>query len=142
MQSGTSLLEVTVVLTLLAVALSVGFQTVAPILHRIQIVGASDEVIALVHLARSEALRVGEAELAIDVRTGVVTVRVVDRTVRTAYLSADYGVELWTSSRQVPVELRFGPLGLGIFAGQTVTLTAGSTRGRVVISPYGRARRR
>jgi type II secretory pathway pseudopilin PulG len=139
---GHTLLELLVVLLLCGVTAA----SVAPAARRQRdralVLAAREAVVAVVAAARLAAIEAGGAS--VRIATVPPTARAIadGQAIRGAALAADFGVTLDLGGGAQEVELAYDGLGLGKVASQTLTLRRGSEAAQLVISGYGRVRRR
>ena len=139
---GFTLLELVVVLTLLGLSMAGLLPAAKRQLDRMAVLGAREEVAGLLHRARGEALARGEAEVILtSVPPKAELIAEKDTLARTK-LEETYGVTLGLSRDRSESRLRFGPLGLGIIASQTLRFRRGEAEVLLVISSFGRVARR
>jgi len=139
---GFTLLELVVVLTLLGLSMAGLLPAAKRQLDRLAVLGAREEVAGLLHRTRGEAVARGEAELVLtSVPPRVELIAKTDTLARTK-LGESYGVSLGLSRDRSEARLRFGPLGLGLVASQTLRFRRGDAEALLVISSFGRVVRR
>ena len=141
MRHGFTLLELTVVLALLALATSLSFPVGRRIQDRLSVIGAREDLVGLITRARAEALRRGGSSLIVVSNPAEVRIEAEGELLHRAYIGATWRTELVLSGGRPSVELRFDSSGLGSMSGRSVTLTRGSAVARLIISAYGRIRR-
>lgn len=140
---GTTLLELTLVLSILGVLLGLGYPLFRRGLDGLAVRGARDTLGAGVARARATALGRGGAELIVDLgeaRFWVVAAS--GDTIGTPVdLAARYGVRLSTTGTGTNrVALRFDGLGIGRVANRTFQLRRGTAEANLTLSAYGRPR--
>lgn len=144
LQSGTTLIELVFVLTLIAILAGIG---VPPLRRAADAVGARsarDALAASVARARALAVARGGAELIVDARAGSFWIespsgRAVGEPVD---LAARFRVQLHVEgAADEPVALVFDGRGLGRMTNRTFEVRRGSARARLTLSAYGRPRR-
>jgi hypothetical protein len=137
---GYTLVEAVTALTLLGV----GVSTLAPTVRRLgdhaAVVAAREEVVATLLEARALALASGGAEVAVATSPPVVGIRKGGTLVREIRLGD--GIELRIGAGRDSTTIRFDALGLGRFASETIELARVGATTAVVVSSYGRIRRR
>lgn len=130
--------------TLLIMAVGVSF--VAPVARHLQdrmaVVAAREEVAGLVAQARAEAMARGSAVVVVETSPGSASLQAPGRPVRRISVQADLGVQVGLSRGRAAAELRYNALGLGQVASETVSFRRGRAEGALVVSGYGRVRRR
>jgi type II secretory pathway pseudopilin PulG len=138
---GHSIIELLLVLTLLGATTA----SLAPIAleyrDRNSAVAAREAMVGLLAEARLAAMERGLAWVRIDMPAASARVLAPDSTLRTVHFRGDFGTELELTSG-ADVELRFNALGLGVMAAQTVRFRRGESVAELVVSGYGRVRRR
>ncbi|MGD2120601.1 MAG: type II secretion system protein [Gemmatimonadota bacterium] len=139
---GFTLLELCLVLSFVGVAWSVLLPAARRQRDRMAVLGAREELLALLHRTRAEAVTRGGAELTLSTQPARASVVAWGDTVARAELGKIHGVTLELSRGRVETSLAYGPLGLGRVASQTVTLRRGKTEALLVVSSLGRAVRR
>ena len=142
MRSGATLLELTVVLGLIALAGTVFLPAARRQADRAALVGAREAVAALVARTRTEAMLAGAASLRVRAGDGDVAVLTADSLIAGQNLGSQYGVTIELGGRAKVAELHFDGLGLGRVASRTITLRRGQEEVQLVVSAYGRAVRR
>lgn len=103
---------------------------------------AREAMVGLVAETRLEAMSVGEARLRVSADSAVAAVASADSTLRRVDFGAEYRVGIRLSGVRSSAELEFDALGLGRMAGQTIRFSRGEAVAEVVVSGYGRVRRR
>ncbi len=141
MRHGFTILELTGVLILLALAASLSFPVSRSVRERLSVIGAREELVGLIKRARAEALRGGGSSLIVVRNPAEVRIEARGELLHRVDLGATWRTELVLSGGRPTVELRFDALGLGRMAASSVTLTRGSAVARLIISAYGRVRR-
>jgi len=130
--------------TLLILAVGVSF--VAPrarhLQDRMAVVAAREAVAGLVAQARAEALARGSAVVVVETSPGSASLEAAGLPVRRIPVQADLGVEVALSRGRSAAELRYNALGLGQVASETVSFRRGGAEAALVVSGYGRVRRR
>jgi hypothetical protein len=102
------------------------------------VLGAREEVVALLHRAREEAIARGGSELVLRaVPPGVELLSGADTLARSG-LEKAYGVTLGLSGDRAEARLVFGALGLGLVSSQTLRFGRGEVEARLVVSSLGR----
>jgi prepilin-type N-terminal cleavage/methylation domain-containing protein len=138
--NGFTLLELTAVLALMAVASSAVVPAASRYRDRAEALAVRETLVALVQRTRTEALRAGGASLQIDGDARSARLSVGDSVVHLARLGAGGRVRVTPASGSLAV-LGYNGLGLGIFASETIEVRVGAARARLVVSAYGRVRR-
>jgi len=149
---GHTLVELVFVLLLLGVTASTVAQSARRVRDRASVDAAREAVVGLLAEARAAAIEHGEATVRISGRPWLATVLTQGSTLRRVALTSDFGVELELggagqggasqTGADAEVELHYDALGLGRMAGQTLLFRRGAEEGSLVVSSYGRVRRR
>ena len=139
MRSGTTLLELTVVLVLIALAGTAILPAARRQADRAALVGAREAVAALAARTRTEAMLAGAASLRVRAADGELAVLTADSLIAVLNLGSQYGVTIELGGRTTVAELHFDGLGLGRVASRTITLRRGQEEVELVVSAYGRA---
>jgi prepilin-type N-terminal cleavage/methylation domain-containing protein len=141
MRNGFSLVELVCALALMALGVSLLLPAAQRVEERLSVVAAREELVALITLARSQALSHGGAVVFLEqnppkawVVAGGVNQASVD-------LSILHRAELVLSGGRPRAVLRFDGVGLGQMTANAVTLRRGTALARLVVSAYGRVRR-
>ena len=125
MRSGATLLELTVVFVLIALAGTIFLPAARRQADRAALVGAREAVAALVARTRTEAMLAGAASLRVRAADGEVAVLSADSVIVGQSLGSQYGVTIELGRRAKVAELHFDGLGLGRVASRTITLRDG-----------------
>ncbi|MEZ4417449.1 MAG: hypothetical protein R3E10_16970 [Gemmatimonadota bacterium] len=141
MERGTTLLELAVGLSLLALVLVIALPKVGRGLDRMACLAARDALIARAEVARAEATRSGSAAVVIDPDSARVWVEVAGRARDTVDLALAFGVQVQHPVGPRLVRLPFDRLGIGRFASATVVVARGSEQAALSVSSYGRLAR-
>jgi prepilin-type N-terminal cleavage/methylation domain-containing protein len=138
---GFTVVELVVVLLLIGVTTA----SIAPAARRQRdralVVGAREAVVGLVAEARTVAMATGAASVRIVADPARAEVVSQARILRAAVIAEDFGVSLVIGGSS-QVELTYDALGLGRVASQTIAFTRGGQTTELVVSGYGRVRRR
>jgi hypothetical protein len=137
---GYTLIEAVTVLTLLGVGASTVAPTARRLAERAAVVSAREEVVATLLQARTNALAAGGARVTLIAAPPAVLVEAGGVTLH-RYAPSN-GVTLRLGAGRDSAVIRFDALGLGRFANETIELARGDARAAVVVSSYGRIRRR
>jgi len=125
---------------------SSGASAVAPTARRMRdraaVVSAREEIVGALLHARVSAVARGASELTVSARPRRVTVVSDGDTVRDVLIGDGLGVDVVLSGGRDTTVLRFDPLGLGRFTNTTIRLRRGDAESAVIVSGYGRVRRR
>jgi hypothetical protein len=139
---GHTLVELTFVLLLVSVAVSSVAPTARKARDRAAVVAAREMLVGLVAEARRAAIETGAASVRLFERGAVAEVATAQASLRRVALTSELGVSLELGGGQPDVELRYDALGLGRLASQTVVLRRGDAVAELIVSSYGRVRRR
>ena len=137
---GYSLLELTVVLVLLGLGVSLLLPAARRAADRFAVVGAREDLAGRLATARSLAMSSGGAALVIDEPGSSVWIQVGEHVRDSAGLRGAVVVEL--PGARTRAVLRFDGLGIGRVASQTVRFTRGRATASLVVSAYGAVSRR
>lgn len=141
MSRGHTLLEIATVLALLGSTVA----AVAPALRRHRdvsaVVAARESVVALVAEARVLAVGRGGADVRLSAGSSDASLLAGADTVRSLRIREDLGVELELGGRD-EVVLSYDAVGVGRVASATVGFRRGAEERFLVVSSYGRVRRR
>lgn len=142
---GHTLIELTFVLLLVGVATASAAPSARRLRDRTAVVGAREAVVGLLAEARLAAIETGSASVRIAAdpwRAEAVGGGSGGATLRRVALATDFGVTLELSGARTDIELSYDALGLGRVASQTVVFRRGDSATELVVSGYGRVRRR
>jgi prepilin-type N-terminal cleavage/methylation domain-containing protein len=139
---GYTLVELVFVLFLVGVATATAAPAAVRQRDRAMVVGAREAVVGLLAEARAAAVEAGGASVRLWASPGRAEAVVRGMARRTVHLEADFGVSVGLSGAAAEAELSYDGLGLGRVASQTITFRRGSEVAELVVSAYGRARRR
>jgi prepilin-type N-terminal cleavage/methylation domain-containing protein len=139
---GFTLLETAAALVVLGVATALALPPLVAHVDRLACVGAREELAGLVERARAEAGRAGAAALILDADSAVAWIEVAGVPSRRTDLRLRYGVSTSLSSNRSTARMAFDRMGVGRFANGTVHLSRGRSVAALVVSSYGRVRRR
>jgi Tfp pilus assembly protein FimT len=142
MRRGHTLVELCAALLILTIGTSFLAPAARRLRDRMAVVAAREALAGLVADARVQALARGEAVLDVRADSGSAAVAVNGHATRTVALRRDLGVEVVLPGGRTAAELRYDALGLGEVASESVSFRRGSAEAGVVISAYGRVRRR
>ncbi len=141
MRQGFTLIELTGVLILLALAASLTFPMSRSVRERLSVIGAREDVVRMITRARGEALQRGGSSLIVVRSPPEVRVEVGGETLHRVDIAASWNAELVLSRSRPSAELHFDASGLGSMAARSITLTRGSAVARLIVSALGRIRR-
>jgi type II secretory pathway pseudopilin PulG len=139
---GHTLIELLFVLTLFGVTTTSLAPTVRRYRDRSAVVAAREALVGLLAETRLAAREMGKASLHLASSPATARSAVGDSTIRAVPLTMDFGVSVTLSGGRPEAELRFGALGLGRLAGQTIDIRRGEASAQLIVSSYGRVRRR
>ena len=139
---GHTLVELLFVLTLMGATTASLAPTARQYRDRSSVVAAREALIGVLAEARLASMESGEAIVRITADPAVVEAAVRDSTIRRVALGSDYNVVLSLNRGRSAVDLRFDALGLGRLAGQTIGIERGEASTNLIVSSYGRVRRR
>lgn len=139
---GHTLVELLFVLTLLGATISSLAPTARKYRERAAVVAAREALVGVLAEARLAAMESGEAAVLISGAPWSAEATVGDSTIRAVAFGGDYGVRLALNGGRNEVSIRFDALGLGRIASQTIDFVRGDASAGVVVSSYGRVRRR
>ena len=141
MRYGFTLLELTVVLALVALAASLSFPLGQQVRERLSVIGAREDLVSLITRARAEALRRGGSSLIIVRSPAEIRIESGGELLQRLDLEATWRTELVLSGGRPRVELRFNASGLGTMTARSITIVRGSAVARLIVSAFGRIRR-
>ena len=141
MRRGFTLLELTGVLALLALATTLSFPVGRRLQERLSVIGAREDLVGSITRARAEALRRGGSNLIIVSNPAAIRIEAGGELLHRLDIGTTWRTELVLSGGRPSVELHFDASGLGSMAARSVAFTRGSTVVRLIISAYGRIRR-
>jgi Tfp pilus assembly protein FimT len=139
---GHTLIELTFVLLLVGVATASAAPSARRLRDRTAVVGAREAVVGLLAEARLAAIETGSASVRIAADPWRAEAVSGGATLRRVALGVDFGVTLELGGARTDVELSYDALGLGRVASQTVVFRRGGAATELVVSGYGRVRRR
>lgn len=139
---GYTLVELLAVLTLLAVGASAVAPTARRLGDRAAVVSVREEIVRALATARSSAVAAGGSSVTLVARPPSVRVEAGSTVVRRLSIGYDSGVSLELTAGRDSTTLRFDRFGIGRFANGTVSIRRGEVVAELVVSSYGRVRRR
>jgi Tfp pilus assembly protein FimT len=142
MRRGHTLFELILVLMLAGIAGSVLVGAGRGLHDRTAVVAAREALAGLVAEARSEALSRGGATVHVSAAPWRAWSEARGTTFRTLELERELGVSVVLARSRTSAELTFDALGLGRVASETVLFRRGDAEAGLVISAFGRVRRR
>ena len=142
MSRGYSLLETVVVVAIFAMTVA----SLAPAARRYRdsstVIAARESVVGLIAEARVRALGKGGITVHLEGDPFRAWVTQSDSVVRVLSLGRDLGVTLVLARGRTETRLAYDALALGQVASETLTFRRGSAERSLVVSGYGRVRRR
>lgn len=141
MRRGHTLLELSAVLALIALAGSAFLSAAHGLRDRSAVVAAREEVAGLLAQARVTAVARGGATVHVSAAEGRAWLEAGGMTERRLDLSREPGVEVVLSRGRDQAEVAFDALGLGRVASETFRFRRGEAQATLVVSGYGRVRR-
>lgn len=139
---GHTLVELLFVLVLMGATAASLAPTARRYRDRAAVLAAREALVGVLSETRLAAMETGEATVRISSLPWTARATVGDSTVRAVDFEGAYEVALTLNGGRTGVELAFDALGLGRMAGQTIGLLRGEARAELVVSGYGRVRRR
>jgi Tfp pilus assembly protein FimT len=141
MRHGFTLLELTGILALLALAATLSYPAGQRLRDRLSVMGAREDLVGQIIRTRGEALRHGGSSLIVVASPAEIRIEADGESLHRLDIGATWRTELVLSGGRPSAELRFDASGLGSMAARSVTFTRGSAVARLIISAYGRIRR-
>jgi type II secretory pathway pseudopilin PulG len=139
---GHTLVEMLFVLTLLGASTASLAPTARRYRDRASVVAAREALVGILAEARLAAMESGGARVALHGAPWVASALIGDSTLRVVSLEGEYGVTLRLGGGDQELELAFDALGLGRMTARTISLDRGDASAELVVSAYGRVRRR
>lgn len=139
---GFTLMELAVVIALMGLAISHLLLAARYQSDRLAVLGAREDLAGILHRARMEAISRGSAEVVLTSSPPLAELLSGGDTLARTFIGESYGVALRLSRNRAETRLRFGPLGLGLVASQTIEISRGETEVLLVVSSLGRVTRR
>jgi type II secretory pathway pseudopilin PulG len=139
---GHTLIELLLVLTLMGATGASLAPTALRYRDRGSVLAAREAIIGLLTDARLAAMERGEAWVRIETNPSMASVSTVDGVLREVDVSGEFDVAVALGGSATTVDLRFNSLGLGVMSAQTIRFARGSQAAELVISAFGRVRRR
>lgn len=130
------------VLALLGLAISHLLSAARHQADRMAVLGAREDLVGILHRARTEAISRGGTEVVLTSSPPSAELLAGENTLARTPIGESYGVALGLSRGRAEARLRFGPLGLGLVASQTLGITRGDAEAFLVVSSLGRVTRR
>jgi hypothetical protein len=142
MRRGHTIAELCAVLLLLTLGVSFLEPVARKMRDRFAVVAAREAVASLVAEARIGGVQRGGAVVTLEAEPSRASLDVAGLTPRSVALERDLGVRVSLGRSRSRTELRYDALGLGRVASETITFLRGGAEAALVISAYGRVRRR
>ena len=142
MRRGHTLFELCAVLALAAIAASALFPAVRNLLDRMAVVAAREAVAGLLAEARVVAMTRGGASVHLASGPWRAWAEAGDSAFGMLDLEEDLSVSVELSRDRASTELRYDALGLGQVASETLGFRRGDAGSALIVSAYGRVRRR
>lgn len=139
---GYTLIELLAVLTLFAIGASALAPTASRLADLAAVSAAREELVAILAEARVVAMMAGESTVIVVARPPSVRIESRGASIRSLGLGGGRPISLDLGRGRDSVSMTFNGLGLGRFANQTIEFGRGGASAFVVISSYGRVRRR
>lgn len=139
---GHTLIELLLVLVLMGVSAAAMTPAAREYRDRAAVTAAREAVVGLLVEARMGAMERGRGVVRIVTDPWRAAAVAGDSTVRAVDLSAEYGVDLSLAGSPDTVEIRYDALGLGRVASRTLVFERGDQVASLVVSAFGRVRRR
>ena len=139
--SGTTLLEIVVVCTLIGVAAGATVPLVRGGMDTVAVIAARDEISATAARTRALAVARGGAVLVVDATRNSVWIDAGGASVELPTdFEQEFGVRISLDGTQTVAEVAFDALGVGRVASRTIRITRGTAEARLTISAFGRLR--
>jgi len=139
---GHTLLELVTVLTLFGVTASAVAPTTRRMRDRAAVSAAREALVGLLAEARAHAMRAGGASVTISAGPWRAVAATPDTLLRAVELERDLQVAVDLGAGRTSAVLRYDGLGLGRVASQTIEFSRGDATAALVVSSFGRVRRR
>ena len=139
---GHTLLEMATVLVLVGVGVSAGVPTARRFADRAAVLAAREALIGAISETRTASLAGGGGVVVLRESPASAQIRVSGRPTIERSLEPLEGVVVDLGASGDSVVLRFDALGIGRFASRTISVARGGVTRRIVVSSYGRVRRR
>ena len=141
MRRGYTLLELSAVLALMAVAVAILLSAPEGTRDRWAVESAREQVAGLLAEARTAAVAWGGATVHLSATEAAAWYEAGGVERRRVELAEDVDLELLLPRARTDAELRYDALGLGQVASQTLRFRRGAAEATLVVSGYGRVRR-
>lgn len=138
-RTGTSFLELIIVLSLLGILLGIAAPPALRWRDVLAVRAARDEVAAALAVVRATATAAGGAALVLDAPAGVFWIAADGSRGPARDVGRRYGVEI--AGADGLVEIEYDALGIGRLANRTLRFRRGGAEAGLVVSAYGRVRR-
>ncbi|MDX1494330.1 MAG: prepilin-type N-terminal cleavage/methylation domain-containing protein [Longimicrobiales bacterium] len=138
---GFTLVELVVILALLAVGASAVAPTARRLADRSAVVAAREEIVRALARGRAEAVASGGSVVTVHAQPPRIRVLTSGWTMREVPLQYP-GLRVRLTGGRDSITFRYDRLGVGRFASGSVRLDRGEARAGLVVSSYGRIRRR
>lgn len=143
MRSGTTLMELVVCLAVLAAVTALATPHLTELGDRLEVRSVREELVGLVTQARGVGVARGGATLVLESEPPAARLVSDGSLVRSVRLGrTDRPPELLLPSGRASATFDFDALGIGRFASATVVVRRGRAEAGIVVSAYGRVRRR
>ncbi len=142
MRRGYTLIELSLVLTLATMTCLTLLPTARRLRDRMAVVAAREALAGLIARARVDALARGGSTVHVRGVSGRAWYEASDSVLATLELQRDFAVTVALGGTRDSADLRFDALGIGRIASQTLRFRRGSEEAVLVVSGYGRVRRR
>jgi prepilin-type N-terminal cleavage/methylation domain-containing protein len=139
---GHTLIELLFVLFLIGVTAAAVTPAARTYRDRAAVSAAREAVVGLLTEARLGGVERGSGAVRIVPSRGQAESVVGDSAVRSIDLASDFGVDVRIGGSPDTVEIRYDALGLGRVASRTIVFVRGEEAGELVVSAFGRVRRR
>jgi type II secretory pathway pseudopilin PulG len=141
-RSGTTLIELTFVLAIMAVVMGLAMPPLAAARDSLAVRATRHALVAASARARALAVHHGGTDLVIDADAGSIRIHTTDDAIdETVPLPASVAVRVeLNGTHATTATLSYDALGIGRIAARTIALTRGGVSGGVTFSSYGRPR--
>lgn len=139
---GYTLLEITAVLVLLALATSAALPRLADLMDAFAVRSARERVAGLLALTRARAPALAGARVVVVEAPPEIRVEARDTVLRRLGVDELGGVEVRVAGARAAITFSYDGLGVGRLASGTLSFRRGDRESRLVISSYGRIDRR
>ncbi|MEQ8330238.1 MAG: prepilin-type N-terminal cleavage/methylation domain-containing protein [Longimicrobiales bacterium] len=142
MRTGHTLVELIVVLALLAVGAAAVLPGARTWADRAAVLGARESVAALVARARVEAVGRGGAAVHVAADSSIAWTLADGGVLDRVDLADRFGIHVVLAGRRTATVLTYDALGVGRVASETLRFRRGGAEAALIVSGYGRVRRR